>query len=375
MNSLRSHLINIQQKTTAGSLSKAQKLFNKLTKKIGEQRHLLQAWQTEIPLYQQKHASEFIPLFDSFDESRSKMVIWFDQACHEKQLSKTDRNKLSYLICEIAGDLLSNRDNPELKAIFNQHAEDDFDQQGESMKAGVKTLMEDMFGMEIDEDIDFDDPQAMLEMMAEQARLADEREQQVRQAKAGKRKKSAKQIAKEALQEEQEKKVSLSIREVYRKLASALHPDREQDPAEQRRKTDLMQRVNIAYGNKDLLRLLELQLEIEQIDEHAINSISEERLQHYNQVLQEQAGELEVEIGQTEMAFCLRFGIHAQHTLKPSELLIRLKKDIAHIKTSITQIEHDLRELKDIKKLKLWLKSYRIPPAHEFDDPLFDELF
>jgi len=57
-----------------------------------------------------------------------------------------------------------------------------------------------------------------------------------------------------------------AVREVFRKLASELHPDRETDPAEHARKTELMQRVNQTYKAGDLLALLELQLSIEQID-------------------------------------------------------------------------------------------------------------
>ena len=57
-----------------------------------------------------------------------------------------------------------------------------------------------------------------------------------------------------------------AVREIFRKLASALHPDRETDPGERARKTALMQRANVAYAANDLLGLLELQFEVDQID-------------------------------------------------------------------------------------------------------------
>ena len=50
---------------------------------------------------------------------------------------------------------------------------------------------------------------------------------------------------------------SQSVRDVYRKLVSALHPDREADGAERERKTALMQRANQAYERNDLLELLD----------------------------------------------------------------------------------------------------------------------
>ncbi len=42
------------------------------------------------------------------------------------------------------------------------------------------------------------------------------------------------------------RQASLSVREIFRKLASALHPDREADAAERERKTVLMKRVSQA---------------------------------------------------------------------------------------------------------------------------------
>src|SRR5690606_20305824 len=85
------------------------------------------------------------------------------------------------------------------------------------------------------------------------------------------------------------REASVSVREVYRKLVSALHPDREIDAAERKRKTRLMQRANQAYERNDLLELLALQIETEQIDAAALASVPEERLKHYNQVLLDQA--------------------------------------------------------------------------------------
>lgn len=86
------------------------------------------------------------------------------------------------------------------------------------------------------------------------------------------------------------------MREVYRKLASALHPGREPDERQREAKTALMQRVNQAYEANDLLVLLELQLQIEQIDASQIANASEQRLKHYNKVLSDQLTELKLEL-------------------------------------------------------------------------------
>ena len=118
--------------------------------------------------------------------------------------------------------------------------------------------------------------------------MRSEREEHQREAEArrAKRKKTAKQQAKEEQMQAEAAHLKKSIQEIYRKLATALHPDRETDPAERERKTALMQKVNVAYGNKDLLQLLELQLQVEQIDQAHVNNIAEDRLKHYNKIQQ-----------------------------------------------------------------------------------------
>lgn len=372
MKTTPSKIVKITQKTSATSLSKAQKLFNKLIKRIDVQRQQLLAWQTTVPLYQQKHDSAYTPLLKTYNEQRIQLVYLFDRVYHDKIFTITDQKKLSDLIANIAGELLADKDTPaQIKSIFNDYNETDYDTQGEEVKADVKAMMKELFGAEIDGDIDPFDPEAMLRLMAEKAQEMHEREAAAQQANGSKRKKSAKQLAKEARLEEEEKNISQSIREVYRKLASTLHPDREQDAAEHKRKTDLMQRVNVAYGNKDLLQLLELQLEVEQIDQSMINTIGEDRLKHYNQILTEQSGELELEVAQNELAFRLRFHIEHDSVLTPAFLLPKLEREIARLQQDIDSIAQDLQSFEQTKKLKAWLKTYRVAPLPTYGDDAF----
>src|SRR5260370_34474944 len=107
----------------------------------------------------------------------------------------------------------------------------------------------------------------------DQRQAQDALENQAREARRAKRKKTPRQLAAEAREQVEQAELSLSIREVYRKLASALHPDREPDPQERERKTPLMPRANQPDGKNSLLQLLQLQLELEYIDQSAINNI------------------------------------------------------------------------------------------------------
>lgn len=142
-------------------------------------------------------------------------------------------------------------------------------------------------------------------------------EQEAQAERRAKRKKTAKQIEKETQLQAEEQETHLSIRELYRKLASSLHPDREPDLQERERKTELMQRINQAYDQKNLLLLLELQMELEHIDQTTINNISASRLKHYNKILKEQLAKLEQETWQVIEEFKAQFGLSPLSTSLP----------------------------------------------------------
>jgi hypothetical protein len=182
---------------------------------------------------------------------------------------------------------------------------------------------------------------------------------------------SAKELDKEARLQAEEQDVSQSIREVFRKLASALHPDREQDPVEHQRKTALMQKVNVAYGNRDLLQLLELQLEVEQIDQNAMNAVSEDRLKHYNKVLTEQSSELQQEIDSITFGFRANADLPIGFALSPSKVMALLQTDIKGIEQHIADLKQDIAACKNIKSLKQLLKTYQAARESSFDDDFF----
>jgi hypothetical protein len=76
-----------------------------------------------------------------------------------------------------------------------------------------------------------------------------------------------------------------SLREVFRRLACALHPDREGDAEERARRTTLMQQANQAYEANDLMTLLRLQVEADQLDPERLAVVPQARLRGYNLLL------------------------------------------------------------------------------------------
>jgi hypothetical protein len=228
----------------------------------------------------------------------------------------------------------------------------------------MKEAVEVMFGVDLG-DINTNDLNSPEEIFARvQAEI--EREQQRRideQAQHASRRKTAKQTEKQRATEEKLKaesdETNLSLREVYRKLVSALHPDREPDASEAKRKTDLMQRVNQAYEKKDLLKLLELQLAIEQIDARSIANLSEDRLKHFNKILREQLSELAQEILAVQMPIREQLDMSPTQPIAMKSVMPRLMQDIAHLKGQIRRIENELDMPKNPFMFKQWIKDYR----------------
>ncbi len=305
-------------------LSKDQKAFNSLIKKIEAKRKVLADWESVLPQVHQEFAKSMLPLRERALTQHIQLVEAFDAACELKGLTKTERTKLSLLITDLARDVLENLPHDGLKALYNKHSQSDFDAEEAAEQQDMKAMFEGMFGVALDDDADLSSQEAFAEHVAEKLFA----QQEAATVRAAKRKKTAKQLAREQEKAEEETKLSQTIREVYRKLASALHPDREPDPEERARKTQLMQRANTAYKAGKLLQLLELQLELEHIDQAHLAGLSEARLKHYLKILKGQLKELEEEILELEGGLSMEFNFDpfARHT--PVTLLPWLKAQV-----------------------------------------------
>lgn len=351
-----SQTLRIAPQSNKPTLSKAQQAFNSLVAKIEARRAQLVQWQAVMQTYQQKVANDYMPVMQSFKKCQADMVHGLDQVMDQKGLTKVERRALQEIICSLVELLVAETGDEALKAIYNKHSDDDFDAEAAAELEDMKQSMGDMFGVDLGDTSDVNSPEELLaKIQAQMAQEALEMDESARPQ----RKKTAKQLAREAQKKAEDDQTSLSIREVYRKLVSALHPDREPDLEERQRKTTLMQRVNQAYDKKDLLQLLELQLELEHIDAHSIAGMSEDRVKHFNKILKEQLAELEQEIEYVEMPLRSQFNQFTFQTLTPASVMPLLNRDIADLKRHVQGLKQDLKLFKELPALKAWIKAYR----------------
>ena len=374
MTTSSSQSLQINTSKQANRLTPAQKKFNTLIGRINRQRKRLAEWQEIMPIYQEEILRTFQPLRDSYAGFQAQMVELLDSHYVNNRFSRLQKEKVSHIIKDICVELINDHGRDDLKPIANRHSDIDFDDQQEQMKAMggdvLRAMLESEFGIDPgDVELDMDDPYGTAEKLGS---ILEEQQRQAEEQRP-RRKKTARQLAREQREKEEESKISQSIRAVYRQLVGALHPDRETDPEEHQRKTDLMQKVTVAYKNRNLLQLLELQLTVEQIDQNAIDSINEDRLNHFNKILQRQSLELKQEIEDVELHMKAAGGLDPFASLTPKKLMSALRKDKKQLELAIFGIQRDLRLFKDIRKVKHWLKTYELPV--ELPDELFFRMF
>ena len=338
---------------------KLQQRFKRLLEKVDGLRQRLRVWKEQRPVIASELAA-YAALFDKQCTLGRDMVNLLDRSYSHASLSKADRKKLAATIASLAAELIELGGNDELKAIYNRYSRSDFDVEvAAADAAGVEAMkaMAELLGVELG-DVDvasFD----KLETQAEERRTS--------------RKKSAKQVASEARRADEQRSAHKAVQEVYRALALALHPDREQDPDERVRKTELMREVNVAYEAKDLLRLLELQLEVERVDAARVEAIAEDRVQHYNRVLDEQAKQLAIELDEIELPFRVDMGLLPTSPLSPADIVERIRRDTADVQQRIASLASDLAAFEDVSQLKAFLKVQARSRRRRdgFDDDLF----
>lgn len=352
-------------------LSAGQKRFNSLLVKIEAQGKILESWNKAVPECQTLWAKEFHPSLAELRQHDRKLLGFLDDASDRIKFSKKDRETLQDIICQLAETLMGEEDHAEITRIFKKHSNLDLEANQQQEYDLLRASVEDAFGIDLGDDVDFTSVDAVHERL--QQKIDEAADNAANAAKHEDKEKSARDIREEAEQQ----KGSQSLREVSRKLVSALHPDRETDATERDRKTIMMQRVNQAYADNDLLSLLHLQIEIEQIDQSHIDSIPADRLKHYNRLLADQLLQLQDEIEDTKMSFRHQFLLEPFAPIQPKNALKSCRKTIQELRQTIEQKKAGFIAISDPRVLKSWLKQER--EATEYDrwveEQLADEFY
>jgi hypothetical protein len=170
-----------------------------------------------------------------------------------------------------------------------------------------------------------------------------------------------KDLAKLAKKQQEEINISLLTKTIYKDLAKACHPDKEQDQQKKIVKTEQMQLISKAFKEKDLYSLLQLKLKFLATEKPLANAPQTD-FKYFNKVLLEQIKTLEAEIYHLNLA---ANGLFPNQTFaffdflakEPKRIDSAIKGELQKIKLKIKSIEADLISFNDLKNVRSFLKS------------------
>ncbi len=376
-------LVAIQ--TPATAQSKAQRAFNRLIGQIRAQREVLAQWQAYDLRHNQRLASELHPLQTQVHAARLALLKLLDQLLDGEAagpaLTKAQRRKIKALLPPLARMLLEDGPDAEIEALFDKHSDVSHADLRQAELAEAEAIFGEMLG---DDAVQGHQGQSVDDMMRHAAqRLFDQAqaeqqaqqqaEQQARDARQARAQDTGKGRQADAAQQRKEaaaQQASQSVREIFRKLASALHPDREPDAARRLHKTQLMQQANQAYERNDLLTLLSMQLDLEQIDEQHLAGLPDDRLVHYNQVLREQLAALQQEVADQAQPYQMMLAMSPwQRQPGPAAVDNALTQDIAALRRCLADIQHDTAQLADPSTRKAAIGRIALDDLDDEPDP------
>ena len=140
------------------------------------------------------------------------------------------------------------------------------------------------------------------------------------------------------------------------------------DNQERERKSDLMQKANVAYKDQDLLTLLTLQLEIEQINQDGIDNIAETHLAHYNKVLTKQCAEIKNEILALKGQLDAQFNLPYSCLEKPSDVNPLLDEKVEELEQARQQLEDEMVNLQVLRRFKKFVNGIDLGKLESGED-------
>lgn len=357
-------LLRIDAKASNARLSPAQQTFNRLTAQIEQIRAELLQFQALDDRLRERLVSHLQPATVQLRATQLALLLQIDHLLRvpvKPPLKRRQQQTLTQFLCYLGENLLRSEvpPEPELIDAFDRYSEISASAIHASHSTAEMERLEDMLGSQFGEEVLKDhgasDVEELLRTVrdrvaAQAGEAQSDLEEDAAQHNAPPRGKHKRESAAAARKAEAQREASQSVREVYRKLASSLHPDREADPAQRARKTELMQQINVAYQQADLLALLTLQMEVEQLNAAGLAQLPEARLKHYNHVLKDQQqtlnSELQERIGALHQLLGSSNG-RAWQLRKAQDFEREFERQVQEIRTQARGIERSRQTLLD----------------------------
>ena len=362
--------LQISPSTSTAPLTLDQQRFNFLIEQIEKVRKARAEWEASTVLYHQNDAQTLQPLRASLKAVCRESVFALDLLLDQPNWSKSERVALRDMLCWTAEALLAaNANDAELKAVFDKHSEVDFDTGKQVELERLREEAEEFTGLDLGEGAGIHTEEDLIQRIYEEMAA---KESAAEARKAAKEERQRSRGSAQKRHDDNEELARQSLREIYRKLVSAVHPDREPDPARREAKNSLMQKINHAYAANDLLTLFQTQLQIEQVDAGHIGKMSSQRLKQYNKLLAEQLASLQAAVAEMQKAFRMDHGLQTGSALNPQKVGQLIRQQARKIRAELSQQQQFLLVLANKASIKRWLKQQRaVAREADYDDDQF----
>ncbi|HEX6431664.1 MAG TPA: hypothetical protein VF008_28435 [Niastella sp.] len=280
-------------------LSKEQQAFNRLVKRIEKLQKQIPDETSKLEQLNSLYNGEVFPNVLELGRLKIQMCHLLHKKRQEIKLSATQNQKLDDLLLDFLDDAFSVIEPDETtKELYAKYSNSSYAEELSLQESDVKKEFCDMlynrFGLKLDPSLLSENPDF--------GKIEEELKKQWEQKESGKRSKhkTKKQQENEKLEQQKEVLKNKSIRSIYVALAKILHPDTEPDEALKIEKEEMMKMVTVAYEKRDLMQLLQLEMQWIKKHDESLHKLEISTLNAYIHLLKDQVKELEAEL---EMLF------------------------------------------------------------------------
>ena len=335
-------------------LSAEQQRFNQLLERTETLANKIEAARALADAHRIVSGTTLRPLEDQRDTLMRDMALWLDERLKRPGLTRKQQQMASEIICRMASGLALQGDEA-MRALHDVHSDRSLGDQERVIAADTQAYLEEILGQAVGGEQQFANLEEVLQASMEQMRQQAQAHEEARAAHQAKRAKATRQTK----TGQQTQDAVGALRAIYRQLASALHPDRETDPVEHARKTSLMSEANAAYGRRDLLALLQLQLRADLADARKVSTMAKEKIAALSLLLKERADVLSRELREFEAHTRAEFDLPPYLPLAAVGLRRHLQEQKHSFLADIGMMQRDFVRVRDDAEFKRWLRDQR----------------
>ena len=338
----------------AAQLAPAQLRFDQLLEKVVSLTQKLAQIQALADTFGPQYRCTLPPLQAKYNAVWRAMLLQLDVRLQTNELSPALLRKAKALVCGCSESLAVSGDQA-MRALHDRHSPQTLSDKEKAAADDKKNMRPRRSGVQVSSTSDFNSLDSCGSVHDLQRSKPQTLDQQTGKAAARRhsKPKSAAQQQACALQHDAQG----VLRSLYRRLASALHPDREPDALARVRKTDLMGQANAAYARRDLLALLTLQRRCDAVDAGAVCRLTAEKMAALSLLLQQRVTALDGGLRAAAVSLQAEFSLSQFTPLTAAGLALELNAQALGLMAATAEMQDDLRCVQTGAGLKRWLKA------------------